>query len=163
MAAATALLFSITTLGISYQDFSRRAIHVLLLVLLLALGIWDAFHTGRPFMSMLLILSFVVAILTMMILYLRLKAGYWINPLKAHLGLGDVLFFIAVIPLFSPHGYLWFFISGLLGSVVVYSLFRHLIGKQSVPLAGMLSAYLLGLKILESQWGYSMFNLNLPV
>lgn len=163
MTLAVTILFAITTLGIAYQDFKYRAIHVLLLILLLAVGIADAVLAERPLQDLLFSFGFVVTVLSLMMIYLRLKTGYWLNPLKEHLGLGDVLFFIAVIPLFSPHGYLWFFISGLLGSVVVYSLFRHLIGKQSVPLAGMLSAYLLGLKILESQWGYSMFNLNFPV
>jgi len=160
MALAAALLFGITTLGITYQDFNKRAIHVLLLVLLFGLGIWDAVLLERSISEMLFSLSFVVTILTFMTLYLRVKAGYWVNPLLEHLGLGDVLFFIAIIPLFNPHGYMWFFITGLLSCLLVYVLLKTKIGKDSIPLAGMLSAYLLGLKILDAQLGISVFNLT---
>lgn len=161
MPFVAAILFSITTLGISYQDFKQRAVHVVFLLLLFALGVWEATVLGRSIGEMLFSLSFVTTILTFMTLYLRAKAGFWVNPLKEHLGLGDVLFFLAVIPLFSPQGYMWFFISGLLGCLLVYTLLKTVIGKDSIPLAGMLSVYLLGLKILESQAGYSLFNLIL--
>lgn len=161
MAIVAACLFGITTLGITYQDFTRRAIHVLLLVVLLGLGIWDAIGLDRSITEMLFSLSFVATILTFMTLYLRLKAGYWVNPLLQHLGLGDVLFFIAIIPLFNPHGYMWFFSTGLLGCLLVYFLLKSRIGKESIPLAGMLSAYLLGLKILDAQLGVSVFNLTI--
>ena len=161
MTLAVTILFAITTLGIAYQDFKYRAIHVLLLILLLGVGIADAVLAERPLQDLLFSFGFVVTVLSLMMIYLRLKTGYWLNPLKEHLGLGDVLFFIAVIPLFNQHGYLWFFISGLVVCLVVYKLLKSVIGEDSIPLAGLLSAYLLGLKILEAQSSFSMFNLNL--
>ncbi len=157
----SAFIFGLATLGITYQDFKHRAIHIALLLLLFGVSVVDAFWSRRPFAELLQTLVFTLVVLGLMCLYLRLRYGSWVNPLTNHLGLGDVLFFVAVIPLFNTHGFVWFFISGLLFCVVVYSLLKSQIGKDSIPLAGMLAVYLLGLKIIESQGGFSMFNLYL--
>jgi len=78
-------------------------------------------------------------------LYLSLKQGQLINPLKNHIGLGDVLFFIAITPLFSLKNYMLFFITGMLLSLILSGLFTK--KNRMIPLAGILALYLAFLKI----------------
>jgi len=153
---ASYIAFAIATVGITYQDFRARAIHVLFLVLLLGLGVFDAMIFNRPWNQALYSLGFTAFVLGGMCLYIWVKTKRFTNPLKAHIGLGDVLFFVAVIPFFSLYSYMVFFISGLLLSLVLVLVAGRYIKSNSIPLAGILSAYMLILKGLE--W---VLNINL--
>jgi len=93
--------------------------------------------------------------------YVWLKTKRFTNPLIAHIGLGDVLFFVAVIPFFSLYSYMVFFISGLVLSLVLMLALGRFISANSIPLAGILSGYMLVLKGLEWVFDLNLFTVNL--
>ncbi|NHN27998.1 hypothetical protein FIA58_020150 [Flavobacterium jejuense] len=80
-----------------------------------------------------------IALLT---LYMSLKNKGFLNPFQNYFGLGDLLFYIAITPLFLLYNYVLFFITSLLFSIVMQFVLLKWIKKDSVPLAG-LSALLL--------------------
>jgi len=65
-----------------------------------------------------------------------------INPINTVIGIGDIVFFIAIIPLFFSTTYILFFITGMLFSIACHFIFNKR-KELHVPLAGYLSIYLL--------------------
>ncbi|MCL2562119.1 MAG: hypothetical protein FWE10_07385 [Rikenellaceae bacterium] len=50
--------------------------------------------------------------------YVRMRRGRWMNPLKEYIGAGDVLFLAALVPLFDLRGYLLFMIGASVFSLL---------------------------------------------
>ena len=50
--------------------------------------------------------------------YVRLRRGRWMNPLKEYIGAGDVLFLASLTPLFDLRGYLLFIIGASVFSLL---------------------------------------------
>lgn len=83
-------------------------------------------------------------------IYQTLKHKHISNPIDTAIGLGDILFFIAITPLFQVHNYVLFFVLGLLLSVVIYVLTSKSETQTTIPLAGYLALFLMvcfGLKL----------------
>src|SRR5690606_5097641 len=78
-------------------------------------------------------------------IYFSIKNSALINPFKSYIGLGDLLFLLAVVPFFSFRNYLLFFVTGMIFSLILYSLFKKKYLAKTIPLAGYLSIYLIGL------------------
>ena len=73
-------------------------------------------------------------------LYLTLKYQKWVHPLQGYLGGGDVLFWLALLPAFSPLTFLLFFIASLGIALTVHSTFRRYRfygDAERIPLAGL--------------------------
>jgi len=83
-----------------------------------------------------------------MILYMSLKNKRFLNPFQNYFGLGDFLFFIAITPLFLRNNYILFIILAMVFSLVVQVVFRRIIKRDMVPLAG-LSALLLAILCIK--------------
>jgi hypothetical protein len=95
-------------------------------------------HYSELFFSML----FLGLVLLGLFLYVSVKSRKLINPIDSFIGLGDIVFFVAILPLFYMTTYLVFFSTGMLFSIVCHLLFTK--DKEAhVPLAGYLSIYLL--------------------
>lgn len=83
-------------------------------------------------------------------IYQTIKNKQLENPIDTSIGLGDILFFIAITPLFQIHNYIVFFISGLLISILLFVATKNLRKQPTIPLAGYLSLFLIicfGLKL----------------
>jgi hypothetical protein len=76
-------------------------------------------------------------------IYFSIKEKKVVNITNHYLGIGDVLFFIAITPLFAPLHYCFFLIGSLLLTLLITG-GLYLINKplQTIPLAGFLSLYL---------------------
>lgn len=130
---------------IAYQDIKMRLIHFALPMLILVLGMalnWDIISFNELGKSLLfLMLNFVV-----LALYFFIKNRQWINPFQSMMGIGDVLFLLGVIPLFSFKNYILFFIIGMLFSLMLFIFFKHKYRvDETIPLAGYLSIFILGM------------------
>jgi uncharacterized membrane protein YdjX (TVP38/TMEM64 family) len=79
--------------------------------------------------------------------YFSIKKSKLQNPFKQYIGIGDLVFLIAVIPLFSFRNYMLFFISGMIFSLVLYAVFQNKGEQKTIPLAGYLSLYIIVLMI----------------
>lgn len=83
-------------------------------------------------------------------LYFSFKHQTWVNITDRYLGLGDLLFFVAITPLFSPLHFCLFFIGALLVTLLFAGGYHYGIKPiTTIPLAGAMSlcwmGYTLGL------------------
>ncbi|MBX2828090.1 MAG: hypothetical protein KTR22_08000 [Flavobacteriaceae bacterium] len=131
---------------IGFQDFKYRAIHFLLVILVFAAGVSLLIFNAVPIAIFAVTLLFITLMVTLLWLYLSAKNGRWINPFKKYIGLGDVLFFFAVTPLFAVQNYLFFFTTGMVVALFLALLYFRKKHQASIPLAGILAFYLIGLK-----------------
>ncbi len=148
---------------ITYQDFKQRAIRWELLPLLLLCVLTQGYIQiggSRLLYFGGLNLLFFVAQMILLTLYLSIKFKRWINITKKHLGLGDILFFIPMSFMFTPLNLIIFFIVALLitiiGTLAIQVLFKPT--YKTIPLAGILSLYLIIILILESSTILSRWN-----
>jgi len=132
---------------LAFQDFTYRAVHIVVLSILFFIGSVRFWLLGHPIGLIFNTLIFIIVVLLFLWVYISIKTNKVVNPLQKHLGLGDILFFLAVSPLFSVFNYMLYFISGMILSIVFSMLFLRT--KENIPLAGILSTYLLGLKVFS--------------
>jgi len=133
------LLFSLT----AYQDFKDRAISWYIPILLFGVGIYVSLISPQTnWLEMFAILSFVVIQLAVLYGFLAVKhKSIKLDLTGDFLGLGDILFFIAIIPFFGLFEYIILFVSGLVFSMVGQRLIMPYIKTPTIPLAGWLSIF----------------------
>ncbi|UBZ13984.1 hypothetical protein LDL77_19150 [Flagellimonas marinaquae] len=132
-----------------YQDLKMRMIHVVLPLLIFGLSLslnWGSIAYRDWLWSLgFLLLNFIVVTL-----YFSFKQRAFVNPIDKMIGWGDVLFLIGVLPLFSFRGYIKYFVMGMIFSLLLFLLMRTIYPRyRTVPLAGFLSLFLIGNKIME--------------
>jgi len=137
-----------TLLAVVFQDLKHRAIHVVLPILLCIGAITRFLILEYAISELLFTVVFLVLVLLGLFIYTSIKSKRIINPVDSSIGLGDIVFFIAVIPLFFSTTYILFFSTGMLFSIVCHLLFTK--NKAAhVPLAGYLSIYLILLSMVN--------------
>ena len=143
----TGLLFCLFVVLI--QDLKFRKIHIGLPILIFSLSILVFNRKGNlDYKIYLSNAMFFIIILGILIVYMSLKNKKIINPFTNYFGLGDLLFFIAVTPLFLTYNYILFFIISMIFSIVLQLLFKKVMKDNTVPLAGF-SALLLLLILIK--------------
>ncbi len=138
---------------ISIQDFKHRAIHVYLLIGIAIIS--TIINTLEPLLSLyeaLKSIGFLVCTSIGFMIYQTIKNKNITNPIDTSIGLGDILFFIVITPLFQTHNYILFFILGLLLSIFLFVITKKLRKHTTIPLAGYLALFLIvcfGLKLFN--------------
>jgi hypothetical protein len=92
-------------------------------------------------------LFFLLVNILVLFVYVSLKLKKQTNIFKHYFGWGDLLFLIAIIPLFSTQNYILFFISGMLLSMLFHLTLNRFQKHLNIPLAGYLSLYLSALLV----------------
>jgi len=87
-------------------------------------------------------MAFVAINMIGIVLYFSIKSKQLINPIDNVIGLGDVIFFIVITPLFSLKPFILFFIIGLLFSLITHLIYSAFKKSENIPLAGYLSIFL---------------------
>lgn len=130
---------------ITYQDLKYRVLDLKYAFFLLLLSIWyNSVHPILDYKSILQITVFILVNIFCLIGYFSLKHRKFINPINSKIGLGDIVFFLVIGPLFYIKTYILFFITGLLFSLLLYGVIIRFREKQkTIPLAGYLSIYLI--------------------
>lgn len=128
------------------QDWKFRAIHWFVFPLLAIDSVLIFFFAQQDWKILWLNLTFVLIIMSVLFFYVSLREQKWTNIFERHFGIGDVLFFIAVIPLFGSVNYVLFFITGMIFSGLLHGVVSLRKQASTVPLAGYLSLYLVALK-----------------
>ncbi len=129
-----------------YQDVRYRHIHIGLPILVFVVSIYmnkDIIVIFDDLKS----LAFIGINFISIVAYFSIKKSKLQNPFKQYIGIGDLVFLIAVIPLFSFRNYMLFFISGMIFSLVLYAVFQNKGEQKTIPLAGYLSLYIIVLMI----------------
>lgn len=140
------LLVLITGLSIVvYQDLRYRKIHILSAILILIGAIlFRGLEQLFVFPGIWLIYGFLCLNFLVVLIYFSVKKGFLVNPLKEHIGLGDLFFLIAIAPIFYLTSYIIFFVVGMLFSLILFSILKPVMRQKTIPLAGYLSILLLG-------------------
>lgn len=138
----------LSLLVIFLQDWKYRKIHILLPVALFALSFQKNF---LPLDFKLKIVAqntvFFLGVFVLMMVYMSLKNKAIKNPFENYFGLGDFLFYLAIIPIFELNKFIGYFIFSMVFAIVLQQLFKKKITHDSIPLAGF-SAILLGAIII---------------
>lgn len=129
-----------------WQDWKYRRIHVLLPILVFAIGMFmvNGFFIYK---AILINVAFFAIVFSCLVLYMSIKAKAFLNPLEHYFGLGDVMFYIAISPLFDVKQYAVFFITSMLFALIMQLILKKYSTHKTVPLAGF-SALLLFIGVL---------------
>ncbi len=120
------------------QDVKYRGIFWIVFPLLLASCVLLRWET---LMWKDLIFNFLFLTATMLGLtfYLSIKLKKRILITNGHFSLGDILFLIAIIPLFSLDEYILFFTAGTIFTLLIHILINQVKKQQTIPYAGYMS------------------------
>ncbi|MBO0360812.1 hypothetical protein J0X19_22825 [Hymenobacter sp. BT186] len=86
--------------------------------------------------------AFVVLQMLVLSLYVRLRFA---ASLQAYLGLGDILYWLAVAVFFSPVVFILYYLSSLVVALLTFLIVRRVVSKPidaRIPLAGLQAGYL---------------------
>jgi hypothetical protein len=86
---------------------------------------------------------FVLVNLIGLCFYFSLKHKKIINPIDTFVGLGDIVFFLAITPLFNKSDYILFFVFGLIFALILHIGLSFIKPSNTVPLAGYMSLFLI--------------------
>ncbi|GAA4027069.1 general secretion pathway protein [Flavobacterium cheonhonense] len=137
---------------ILYQDLKFRKIHVAIPVVLFAMALYIFEEkTPYPYIIYILNLVFLSLILIFLVIYMSVKNKQFLNPFTNYFGLGDLLFYVAISPLFLTREYVLFFICSMVFSIFLQTGLKKIIKDTTVPLAGY-SAFLLMLIVVKDLW-----------
>lgn len=150
------LILSLILVLAFYQDWKYRAIHWFVFPLLAIVSVLVFLWLDLAWEIIGFNLIFVTLVIGCLFLYVSLKEGRLTNIFAKHFGIGDVLFFLAVTPLFSVSNFILFFITGMFLAGIVHLVISR--NKPStVPLAGYLSIYIIGLLATDFVFDLNLF------
>lgn len=138
----TLLCLSFTLLFVFFQDWKYRRIHVLLPVAIFLLSLYITHLQPFVFKNTLLNGAFFLITLVVLVLYMSIKNRQFLNPFQHYFGLGDLLFYMAVTPLFLLPNFILFFILSMVFSLALQIIFKKIIHENTVPLAGFSALFL---------------------
>ena len=129
----------------AFQDFKERAVMWILFPLvaglLATIHIW---HIGMEFFWFFALANILLVTAVLIILWLFTKYVFKKKFLDVSFGLGDMLFFYALALGFPTLTFIILFVSALLFALFCFSLLRIFNKTDTVPLAGLMSIYLIG-------------------
>lgn len=102
--------------------------------------------------------AFIVLQLLVLSLYVRMRFA---APLQDYLGLGDILYWLAITLLFSPCVFIVYYLSSLLVALLAFLTLRRVLSTPidaRIPLAGLQAGYLALLLLIS--W---LSSIKLPV
>lgn len=147
-------------IALIYEDFKYRAIHWTWVVLLLILVL--VFYPLK--LNTLLFNTFILIVqLAGITLYFSIKKRQFVNIINKQLGVGDIVFFIPLLFLFSSLNLLTFFTISIFLSLAGYLIVTSIIqtNTHSIPLAGCMSiglaltivySYVTGFNLQNDTW-----------
>lgn len=130
---------------IVYQDFKSRSILWFLPLIIFLISLSHGVRSNENILNdILLSVAFLVLQLTAVLLYLAIKnKTLKINLTEDYLGLGDVLFFLAITPLYPFQTFLLVIVIGLIFSLIGHLIVSKITHDSTVPLAGWMSIFIL--------------------
>lgn len=162
------LLFTPILFSIIYQDFKDRAVVWFLFPLIAILSSITQFFVGKStklfFQGVFFNIAFLLIQFTLLYLYFVIKDKKMKINFKEKIGLGDILFLLAICFLLSPFNFIAYYIISLFMSLVVYLFYLLLPSAsnkqpQSIPLAGLQSFFLFITLIVDCLYNdFTIFN-----
>jgi hypothetical protein len=131
-----ALLLLLAT--ILYQDVKLRAVHWIFFPLLATAALcaqkWPLYWPVLLFNF-----TFLAGMLFLLTVYVSLRTGKITDITKGYFSWGDILFLLAVIPLFDFRSYMLFFTCGTFLALLIHLLATRMKAQPTVPYAGYMA------------------------
>ena len=137
-----------------YQDVRYRGIHWVLFPALLAACIYKV-NAGIDGMQIAYNLLYITFMMGMIVVYLFFRNGKLTSPTNGYFAWGDILFLLAITPLFSFQSFMLFFTIGTCVALITHVVMSMVKVQKSVPYAGYMAAFGVGYLFLEEgliQW-----------
>jgi len=135
------------------QDFKDREVHILLFVVLFVLNLGVFYHQNFPPINLLYNFLFLGTVFLVSKVYFSFRAINLEDDLKyGGMAIGDVVFFVVTIPVLEFHDYCFYFITGMVFSLVLHLLVSYVNKEKSVPLAGYMAIYLIFFVAMKNQF-----------
>jgi len=133
------LLIALSALAL--EDFKHRTVRVFWFPIVLMLAICYAVYEigfNALYMNTGVILLFLGVQTFFLLAYFIIKHRKWVDLTDQHIGWGDVLFLLVVVPLFSPFVYILFYVFSLLCTILFVLGYQLLRNRMTfIPLAGI--------------------------
>ncbi len=148
---------------IFYQDLRFQAVSWIFFLLGFLINFFLAVKS-LPFpdilLNMVIILLFIFFQLAIIYLFSWVKFKQRINIFSSVFGLGDLLFLIMILPVFSPLNFILFFIVSLVFTLLVFVALKefNLLKIKKVPLAGLQSLFLFLVILSQIFIKFSFYN-----
>lgn len=125
-------------LVICYQDLRYRAVMWILFPLLAGICFW--YNYGQTdWTAILLNVLFVLFLLAGLTAYISVKRKQLTAIWNGFFSWGDILFILAITPLFEPIHYIYFFTFGTLITLLIHLSVMRFTSDKTIPYAGYLS------------------------
>lgn len=141
----------LTLLLIVFQDFKSKAVWWFLFPMFAILGgyLFKSETSWVHYIQQIAInLGLIIVLIGLLYLYSRLRLKRQL--INSAIGLGDLLFFAAFALSFPTLSFLNFFVFSLFFSLIISLLLRSKFGMHSIPLAGAMALFLIGVYL--SNW-----------
>ena len=125
-----------------FQDLKLRHIHFAFPLIVFVCSIYLLLQKSESLKIIIYNIVFFLSTFLFLIIYMSLKNRKYINPFKNYFGIGDLVFYISIAPIFYLNNYVIFFILSLIFSLLVQFIFIKKIKASTVPLAGFSSLFL---------------------
>jgi len=133
------------------QDIKYRRIHVILPIIIFIVSFFIIPVKKYDLLEILLFnTGFFFITLGILTLYMSLKSKKFLNPFHHYFGLGDLLFYVAVTPLFLLKNYILYFILSLIFAILMQFGLKKIIREETVPLAGFAALFLFIILLKDS-------------
>lgn len=133
-----------------YQDVRFRGIHWFVFPLVLVGSIalnWDNLNLT----TMAYNAGFLTVLLLGLTVYLSLKEQRLVNVTDGYFATGDILFLVAMIPLFSVQWYILFFTFGTIATLIFHLIASMVKPQKTVPYAGYMALVGIGYVAFSEQ------------
>lgn len=121
-----------------FQDLKWRSVHWIVFPFMLTLSIFIGIEQIEVVQWAFSFL-FLAVLLLSLTLYLTLKTGKLVNITNGFFSWGDILFLVAIIPVFDLFGFMLFFTVGTLITLIFHGIANWIKTQESVPYAGYMA------------------------
>lgn len=121
-----------------FQDLKWRSVHWIVFPFMLALSIFIGIEQIE-IVQWAFSFLFLAVLLLSLTLYLTLKTGKLVNITNGFFSWGDILFLMAIIPVFDLFGFMLFFTFGTLITLIFHGIANWIKTQESVPYAGYMA------------------------
>ncbi|WP_299883432.1 hypothetical protein [uncultured Lacinutrix sp.] len=129
----------------TYQDFVSRSIHVALPVIVFIIAlVLNYLSLNLTIYDTLYNVLFITINIISLVLYFSIKSKQLTNPIDNAIGIGDIVLFFAITPLFKTTSFILFFIISLLLTLIIHNVINLFKDVKTIPLAGYLAGFLAG-------------------
>jgi len=135
---------------IAFQDFRERAVLWFLFpILAIALAVLHLKNNSLEAFLWFSLINFILVSVILLVLFLYTKYIMRKKFINVSFGIGDILFFYALTLGFPSITFIFIFVGSILFSIILFLIFKNKWSLNTVPLAGLMGLYLLGVFIIN--------------